>query len=265
MMDPVFQSHLPFAPWTDPATRRLPGVQPLDPADWLQVDDAYAAQMALRDQLIAGRPGAVHVTRPGAEAAADELLDIVLRQELPRLGFAATAAQVTRPDGAVVPVDRTRPLLTLGRLVQEDFAILQPGPDAVPILTAAILCFPAGWTLSEKAGRPLTRIHAPVAKYDAEIARRVDRMMDAVAPGRPLWRQNAHRSAAPLHNPRPEGAAAYDRDAPPPWIRSERQCFVRLPVTGAVVFSIHTWLVREADLTPDQRAGLAAHPIHSAA
>ena len=45
------------------------------------------------------------------------------------------------------------------------------------------------------------------------------------------------------------------------FIRSERQCMVRLPETQAVVFSIHTYLVREADLTPEQAVGLLAHPI----
>ncbi len=263
-MDPVFQSHLPFAPWTDAATRRLPGTLPLDPGDWLRVDDAFAAQMALRDRLISDRPNAVHMVLPGAEAAAAELLSMVLRQELPRLGHAVTPAGIRRPDGVTVPIDAGRPLLTLGRLAQEDFCLLQPGDGGGPVLTGAILCFPAGWTLAEKIGRPLTRIHAPVARYDAEIARRVDRMIDFIQAGRPLWRQNAHRSAAPLHNPRPEGAAAYDRPEPPPWVRSERQCLVRLPVTGAVVFSIHTWVVREGDLTPEQRAGLVEHPIHSA-
>jgi dimethylamine monooxygenase subunit A len=35
-----------------------------------------------------------------------------------------------------------------------------------------------------------------------------------------------------------------------------------LPISGAVLFSIHTYIVRHADLTPEQAAGLAEHPIH---
>ena len=34
-------------------TRKLPGIQPLDPADWLLRDEAFNAQMAYRDQLLA--------------------------------------------------------------------------------------------------------------------------------------------------------------------------------------------------------------------
>jgi hypothetical protein len=39
-----------------------------------------------------------------------------------------------------------------------------------PSLTAAILCFPASWTLAEKLGRPLGAIHGPVAGYDPGMA-----------------------------------------------------------------------------------------------
>nr|MCU0911011.1 DUF3445 domain-containing protein [Paracoccaceae bacterium] len=41
-------------------------------------------------------------------------------------------------------------------------------------------------------------------------------------------------------------------------MRCERQCLVRLPVTGAVVFSIHTYVVEAAGLPPEARAALPA-------
>ena len=40
------------------------------------------------------------------------------------------------------------------------------------------------------------------------------------------------------------------------FIRSEFQVLFRLPRSGAVVFSIHTYMLLRADLTPDQAAGL---------
>ena len=39
----------------DALAARLPGLQPVAEDDWLRVDDAYAGQMAYRDQLIASR------------------------------------------------------------------------------------------------------------------------------------------------------------------------------------------------------------------
>jgi hypothetical protein len=263
-MDVVLQHSLPFAPWADPRTRRLPGMLPLDMGDWLRVDDAYAGQMRLREALTTDRPDAVHTLLPEGRAAAEELYATVAAA-LPALGFRATGDGWQRPDGAIVRSDPAAPLLTLGRLVQEDFCILQkPEGTDEHVMTAAILCFPAGWTLAEKIGRPLMRIHLPVEKYDGDIGQRVQRLFDAIRPGAPMWRANAHYSAAPLFNPRSEAAPRLGETSAAPRIRSERQCLVRLPVTGAVVFSIHTYLVTVADLTPDQKAALDEHPIHVA-
>lgn len=261
---PVLQSHLPFAPWADPRTRRLPGTLPMDPADWLRVDDAYAGQMALRDRLIATREGDVHALLPMAQDAAAELYDTVLPL-LPALGFAAEGGRMRRPDGAEVALDAARPLITLGRLCQNDFCLMQPDGAGEHLLSGAILCFPAGWRLAEKIGRPMMRIHLPVEKYSDDVGRRVQRLLDAVRPGMPLWRANAHLSRAPLFNPLPEDHPKDMAQGGMPWIRSERQVLWRLPVTGAVVFSIHTYVVRLEDLTPDQAAALAEHPIHRAA
>ncbi|MFT4151196.1 MAG: DUF3445 domain-containing protein [Paracoccaceae bacterium] len=264
-MEPVLQSSLPFAPWMLPHTRRMPGTQPMDPADWLRVDDAYAGQMALRDRLIAERLPLVHGVTPQGRAAADELYAKVMAEELPRLGFSRDGDCVTRPDGVTVLLDAAQPLVTLGRLFQNDFCIMEEDGQGEHLLSAAILCFPAGWTLAEKLGRPMMRIHQPVAKYDADIGRRVQRLLDGLQPGRAIWRANAHHSRAPLFNPLAEDHGKDMDEGAMPWIRSERQCLLRLPDTRAIVFSIHTYLVRIEDLTPEQAAGLRENPIHRAA
>ena len=248
MHPPILQSCLPFLPWMDPRTARLPGVLPLQDDDWLVVDDAFAGQMAERDRLIATRPDAVHAMLPAARDAADEVLSITLQKLERSPGYHLTRATVTRPDGVTVPLDRDRPLLTLGRLVQEDLCLMEPGPDG-HVLTGAILCFPASWTLAEKIGRPLMGIHAGVPPYSDDVGRRVQRMFDAIRPDQPLWRMNyLTYDDHILHQPRREG----DRRPRPVGhflIRCERQCFVRLPETRAVVFSIHTDVVRAETLT----------------
>ncbi|MFM2356325.1 MAG: hypothetical protein RLZZ528_2061 [Pseudomonadota bacterium] len=261
-MDMPLQKSLPFAPFEDARTRRLPGTLPLDPSDWLRVDDAYAGQMALRDRLVGTRAGEVIAALPGSEAAVAEMYGKILREELPRLGFRRDGETVIRPDGVSVALDPGAPLRTLARLVQEDLCLMQPGDMGEHVLTAATLCFPAGWTLAEKIGRPLMRIHAPVAKYSEDVGKRVQRLFDAIRPETPMWRANAHRSRAPLFNPLPEDFPKDMAEVEMPWIRSERQCLLRLPESGAVVFSIHTYVVAVSDLTADQSAALSEHPIH---
>jgi len=261
-MMPILQSSLPFAPWADERTRRLPGIVPIEISDWLEADSAYAGQMAERDRLIAEAPERVLAMTPAGEAAAAELYQMVLPL-LPALGITLGAREALRPDGVSVPLDPTQPLATLGRLLQEDLCLMQEGPEG-HVLVGAVLCFPAGWTLSEKLGRPMMGIHRPVAKYTEDLGRRVQRLMDGVQPGRVLMRGTAHHFGGPLHNPRTEAAGR----APAgdlPFIRVERQGLLRLAVTRLVVFSIHTYVVAETALSPEQARLLAEFPIRSAA
>jgi hypothetical protein len=246
-MQPILQKQIPYDALAEKA---LPGIAPLDPADWLIFDEAYAAQMALRCALL--KQNGPAVTRLASEAlpAAQEALNAVLQVLQARSDFDVTARDVTCPDMRQVVLDRDQPLVTLGQLIQEDICLLQKqGQEHV--LTGAVLCFPASWTLAEKFRKPLLGIHVPVPEYDENIAKRVQRLFDGVRAGRPLWRKNAlwyddptlftPRSETAPRNPVPASSGAY--------LRSERQSIVRLPETEAVIFSIHTFVVRREDIT----------------
>jgi dimethylamine monooxygenase subunit A len=259
-MTPILQSRLPFAPWMEARTSRLPGVIPADPTDWLRVDDAFAAQMAERDRLLAGQGALVTAMLPEAHKAATELLAQVLAALAGSPGYQVEAAAVLRPDGVQVPIDPGAPMATLCRLVQEDLCLMQKAGNE-HVLTAAALCFPASWTLAEKLGRPLLAIHRPVPPYSDDVARRVQRLFDGVRVGQPLQRMNALvYDDATLFQPRTEGQRR-PRPVARLYLRSERQCLTRLAHSGAVVFSIHTYLVRLQDLDPAARAGLEAAGI----
>ncbi len=244
-------------PWADPRTWRLPGMLPCGAEDWLREDEAFAGQMAERDRLIAERLPFVHAVLPEGRAAADELYAAVLEVLARRAGYAVGAHEVRRPDGVVVPLDADAPLVTLGRLVQEDLCLMEK-QGAESVMTGAVLCFPASWTLAQKIGKPMTGIHKPVHHYDEDIARRVQRLFDMVRVGQPLERYNALVYDDPaLHNPRLE----FDRRpyaVARLYMRSERQCILRLPQTGAVVFSIHTHIVPMDRFTDAERAAMVA-------
>lgn len=248
-MTAILQGRLPYTPWSDPALSRMPGMRPVE-GHWAIVDDAYQPQLAEKARLLRARRDDVLCLLPEAEAAAEELRAGVLADLPP--GFARTGAQILRPDGVRVDIDGP-PLLVLSRLLQEDLLILTRGPRE-HVLSAGLLCFPASWTLSEKIGRPLTRIHRPVPDYDADIAHRVQRMFDRVQVGRPMWRANALAYARPDLN-QPHGEAdPRPASRPARFLRSERQTVLRLPRTGAVVFTVHTYVVRLQALTAEQRA-----------
>ena len=223
----------------------LPGMAPAMPNDWLQVDEAYGAQMQRRLQLLETQRSDVLWMDPTAQTAAAEVLDEALGV-LPSLGFTVTPTHVVCPDGRQVDIARDEPLLTLGQLVQEDICLMRKHGDE-HVLVGAVLCFPASWRLAEKAGKPLIGIHAPVDEYDADVAKRVQRLFNAIRVGTPLWRFNKlWYDDAELHQPRSAHGSTRriepDHDAAP-YIRSERQCLIRMPVSDVVVFSIHTFVV----------------------
>ena len=246
----IFQQGIPF----DVATRALPGIRPAQPDDWLFADDAFAQQMAYRTQLIKTRRDVVHVMTDGARPAANELLDraIDVFERNPDRGYRVDEKLVIRPDGLSISIDQNDPLGTLCQLVQEDLCILEKQGDE-HVLTGAVLCFPASWSLAEKFQRPLTRIHDPVPSYDDQIARRVQRLFDGVQVGRPLWRFNKLWYVRPdLHQPRSRTDPPREKpgETGPRYFRSEKQVIFRLPQTQAVVFSIHTFVLPESVVPP---------------
>lgn len=229
--------------------RALPGIQPLF-GPWLRVDEAYAAQMARRLALLRDMPEQVLFLDPAALPAAQELLAEVLML-LPELGFEISEGQVICPDGRKVDVSSVAdPMRVLGQLLQNDFVLLDKRGDE-HVLSAAVLCFPASWTLSEKAGRPLRDIHVPVQAYTDDLARRVQRMFDGIKVGRPLWRFNQLWYENPeLFQPRSQSEPLREAEgqAESPYYRSERQTLLRLPLSQSVVFAIHTYVLRREDV-----------------
>lgn len=252
--------HAPVTPFGSARLAAAPGIQPLDPAAWFHMDDDHAGQMAERDRLIAERPDWAFGTTPAGEAAAAEVLELVVDEVLVRHGCRRDGARaVIRPDGVRVALDDLPPIATAGRLVQDDLLVMdRPEGADEHVLVAGVLCFPAHWTLTEKLGRAMLRIHRPVAEYPGDLARRVQRFFDGVQPGRPLWRANWHVAAGPeIVTPvrEAEKDAAYrarNARAEKAWLRVERQTVTRLPRTRAALFGVRTLITHVDDLTPAQ-------------
>ena len=235
----ILNSHLPIKAWLDPQTSRLPGVGPVAKENWLVQSDTYDAQTTYRRKLMSEKRGAVFQTTPEAEAACIELRDIICAE------------------GGFPKSDAAAPLLDAASHVQEDLCILQK-QDAGHILSAAVMCFPSSWDVHEKIGRSIDSIHTPVPEF-ANVASIVERMLSAIRIEQPLGRANFLIYTDPeLHQPRGEEISKPIDPTAPRYIRVERQTFRRLPETLAVVFAIHTYVVAETSLSPEEHAALAA-------
>ena len=72
----------------------------------------------------------------------------------------------------------------------------------------------------------------------------------------PLMRGNTLRYTDPTLFLPKRNSDPDRKDIKGEFIRSERQTLVRLPKSKAVVFSIHTYVIKEEDLTGPQKIGL---------
>ena len=237
----ILQKQIPY----DTTYPNLPGTRPISPDEWIICDDAFSQQMALRDKLIETKKDKVLAISDEAQEAAVELLEMTLDFCVSKLGYKKNVNKIIRPDKVSVEIDLNEPMTVLGRLVQNDFCILQK-KDNEHVLTAAALCFPASWSLEEKFLKPLIDIHIPVKAYDGNIAKRVQRLFDGLQINRPVWRFNALYYEDPnLFQPR---SVNQPRRKPAPnkvkYFRSERQTIIKLPESGAIIFGIHTFVVR---------------------
>jgi Haem-dependent oxidative N-demethylase, alpha subunit-like len=258
----------PYLPFDGGRFRLMMGLMPLAPADWIERDAAFAADLAAKRLLLEARRDEVFAALPEAAAPATELLTLlvehllhhhspVFMREGGRLLNRATGERWDWARPALHPLDLA------GRLVQEDLCLLAAEGESHR-LVGATLCSPARWRLADKIGRPLLAIHEPVPGYAAKLGRPVDRFFAALAPERPVWRLNWGIADDPAPFQPEAGPALPGITAETAgellWLRVERQTLRRLPASGAVVFTIRTHITRldAAIASPGSAAELAA-------
>ena len=257
---------MPHYSFLDGPYRLAMGLHALEPGQWLDAGPDAAQQMAERRRLLAERPDEVVAALPESLPAQQELFALV-REHLPRhhpdRWQRDGAALVDRISGERIPSDPAAPLMTLGRMVQEDFCLMQKSPAGYR-LTAAVLCFPTHWRLADKLGHPLDVIHAPVPDFAARLARPVDRFFAALQVERPVWRVNWSIVDTPeLFRPpelrRRRRAIDPAHAGEQLWLRVERQTLRRLPGCGDVVFGIRNYVepLGEVTRTPEVARALA--------
>ncbi len=239
-----------YRPFFRSAERHAMGIKTLDPADWLEFGADFESQMETRRRLLDQRPDDVLAGLPGSEAAQAELLAALLdhlrRHAADRYRIEADAVLETATGQRLSRHAAPAPLDLAGRLVQEDLCILQKRLDRYH-LTAAVLCFPAHWSLSEKLGKPLLDIHAPVPGFAEQLGAPVERLFERLDPNKPVQRLNwslvdtDDLYLPPSHRTTPVELGVDDVGLHLR-LRVERQTLRRLPSSGAVVFGIRTYV-----------------------
>ncbi|OJD15775.1 hypothetical protein AJ78_03993 [Emergomyces pasteurianus Ep9510] len=124
--------------------------------------------------------------------------------------------------------------------------------DVKYVLEAYAACFPSGFDTREKLGNSLVDIHEPVPGYKQKLEKSMDRFFRKLPAGKYVKRANWSVTVdAELFSPF-GGIHAHkgeeitqlklkELDLDNTFLRCERQTLYRLPQSGALIFSFHTY------------------------
>lgn len=261
---PAQALHLSFEPGP---YRMAMGLSAVPWSAWLEFDEHYLEEVALKRTLLRERRDEVVALTEGSDAAARETLELLavyLPEHHPEWFSRAGRRLANHLTGDIWDLDALPcgALEAASLLVQEDLCIVEL-PTGVPTLTAGVVCFPTRWRLQDKIGRPLLDVHGPVPFYAQKLGRPVDRFMAMVKPGHVSMRLNW----SVLEDPtlfQPGGKFRTDRNEAITaenageclFVRVERQTLTRLAKTGAVLFGIRVHVYSVARMVA--RSGIAA-------
>lgn len=225
------------------------GLKALEASDVIEVDAYLLAYLDEKNRLAAEARNQVIVSESGSEPAQHEVLELVADhvcnaypQTYRRDGALVTIAG----DGRTIELDDTTfpPIHRAAQLVQEDLVLMRKG-DAGWYLSAASVCFPSAWNLHEKFLRPLHEIHRPVPGFGqgTRNAGLIERMFDNVKPGVPVirWNWSLYGDDRLFHPASDNRMKRRFGDGAEPAninLRLERQTLQKLPISGAILFTI---------------------------
>ena len=164
----------PYLPFLSGPARVAPQMKPIDSANWLTPDSEADDWLEAKRTLMRDHRGEVFFQ---SENAGD---------------VAADAANMVREhigSGDHIESGFETELEKASALVSDDLCVMTEQNGAY-CLSAVSLCAPTFWTLAEKAGQPLAGLHSPVPGGDPELAGRIQRIFQAVQPGKVLERMN---------------------------------------------------------------------------
>ena len=224
------------------------GLRAMNIVDWIEVDSHFDSELNQKRNLLQQQRTQVFGALDRGLAGSAEALAMLTKYLPERFPGLYPATIEVDPD--------MHPLEAASLLVQEDLVIMSPGEGDQAghwILTAACVCFPSRWDLTQKVGLDMHGIHEPVPHYEERIGAATDAMFSKFTPDRPVWRINwTVLDDDELFQPTGEsryGKTSADTAAHGEpdfgnrmFFRTERQTLTAMPETGDVLFTIRTYV-----------------------
>ncbi|MCJ1260815.1 hypothetical protein MMC22_000678 [Lobaria immixta] len=256
---------IPYRPFKYGPSHITMGLRNMDWDEWIELDNQYLEWHGVKAKRIEERGDRCCRTAPEAYDGAVELLEELcsyLPKRYPTL-FHKTPTGIhnilTHETFSLTLPLSADPMEIVGRLIQDDVAIMFERADGQYYLLAGSILLAGFWRLSDKFGMPLSEIHTSgsVPQYESKLRRGMENFFRRLQPANPVLRNNyliqADDNLAWSTNIGPEddnlainqsvgwNLARKSTVAESHRFRSERQSLRRLPRSGAVVFTIRIY------------------------
>jgi hypothetical protein len=268
-------SLLPYFPFDDAPFKMNMKVQALGNNSLIEVDEAwYREELALKKALLSDEYEQYFQAEMGTEAMQWDVVDLLLHDMVKhyphyfelvvdddrwnwRNYILGEEVHFVFGEGASLPWP---PLDWVGRQVQEDLLLLRGEAGSGMPLVAGQLCFPNAWCLDDKMGRSFLGIHDNVPLFMTSMGRSSNLLLERLKCERPVWRLNWSIKATARLNHLPrfsyEEQQAYqyftlENIGKLCFLRIERQTLSKLPKTGAILFTVHTYQTPIAEVMQD--------------
>ena len=214
------------------------GLRSLEPRFWLEAGNDLDAQIPERIDLASSVPDVVYQELPGYKGAVQELVGRIIEnlKEFHDRDYSFTSNTVRHiPTDTLVSLTCEDVLLQISTIIGEDLVVLSREDEEWKIVAGAVL-FPSRWKLSEKIGKGMDAVHAPVPGYESALAPYMTATFDKIGVGRPVWRKNwSLHSTEDLHQPTSIHEQVLPEDY---WWRTERQTLTRSQEGEFLYFTI---------------------------
>jgi dimethylamine monooxygenase subunit A len=240
-------------------TSVLPGDQP-----FIECDEEYMKEVQLKRNLLVQDHAyyfkAAESTIPAQWEVVEKVLT-TLAQHYPEHFYLEQDAgrwhwdnkmlnerhEFTYGDSSTLPL---MPLDWVGRQIQEDLILL----NKESVLVAGQLCFPSGWCLDEKVNRHFLEIHGPLPIVLNPLIQTAGSFIERIPVNKTIVRNNwgfrvsnaldLSSKHTLLYRALLDGVSyqlTQDTIGSTLYLRVEHQTLSRLPVSGNILFTIHTY------------------------
>lgn len=166
-----------YYPFNGSKNRLRLGLSSIPASEWIQYENDYSQRTLEKKSLIGGQRDRVIQYIDNSQAAQHELLKEILSYIAKYQADLFTVNEgvvISHADDVEYELSsyKDNPFELISYLAPDDFCLLDK-QDTDYQLAAASVCNPTYWELSEKMGRPLKDVHAPIPNLEDKIGRMI--------------------------------------------------------------------------------------------